>query len=163
MNFEHAGDGPNEQSTDWRQILDGLRPVNREGSWLLSGRNKMSLLPRVKFLIQHLGHIPPVLRIGEVWEKIKLKESGRQRLGTCRLVNSPVSRRSMQSYILTYYRLRNQKLFDSPGLPPVVEGGGDLNYCVRGTHHGFESSMVLMLCDPFSWQSTLITFEISVL
>ena len=41
---------------------------------------------------------------------------GRQKLSIGRF--SPVSRHSMQIDILTYYRLRNRKTFESLGLPP---------------------------------------------
>ena len=34
----------------------------------------------------------------------------------------------MQSYILTYHRLRTKGIFDSPG---SVRGGGVLKFCVR--------------------------------
>ena len=45
-----------------------------------------------------------------------------------------LSKRSKQSFIMTYYRLtERRKLFDSTVLPPV----GVVNCCVRGTHHGY--------------------------
>ena len=45
---------------------------------------------------------------------------------------SPVSMYSMQSYILSYYRLGKMGAFDSLGLPPEEVGVGCLNGCIRG-------------------------------
>ena len=41
----------------------------------------------------------------DILEKMKLNEPGRQKLGRYILYISPVSRHSIQSYILTYYML----------------------------------------------------------
>ena len=55
-----------------------------------------------KILIHYLKHIP-LLKIWRNLENMKLNELGRQKLGRYR---SPVSIHDIQSYILTYYRLR---------------------------------------------------------
>ena len=54
-----------------------------------------------------LKHMLP-LKILRNLEKMKLNEPGRQNLGTCRY-GIPVVRHSIQSYILTYYRLRKRE------------------------------------------------------
>ena len=59
-----------------------------------------------KILIHYLKHILP-LQIWRTLQKMKLNELGRQKLG--RYI-SPVSRHSVQSYILTYFDLIYQDL-----------------------------------------------------
>ena len=58
-----------------------------------------------KILIHDLKHIPP-LKTWRNLEKMNLTEPGRQKLGRYR---SPVSRHSIQSYILTCYRFRKRE------------------------------------------------------
>ena len=74
-----------------------------------------------KILYHYLKHIP-LSKIWRNFEKIKLNEPGRQKQGRykTRTSRSLVSRHSIQSYILTYYRLRQRESlkFDSTGLPP---------------------------------------------
>ena len=77
-----------------------------------------------ELLIDHLTHVPPM----EMWrdlEKMKLNEPGRQTLGSYR---SPVSRPSIQSYILAYYRLWKRDIW-SPWTPTRKA----FNFCIRGT------------------------------
>ena len=60
------------------------------------------------------------LLFGEAWEEMKLNQP-RYLEGINWLAyvgRSPVSRQSVQSYILTYSRLKKDGIFDSPGLPP---------------------------------------------
>ena len=59
-----------------------------------------------KSLIHYSTHLPPWKIWGWEMENMKLNEPGRQKLGRYR---SHVSRHSIQSYILTYYRLRKRK------------------------------------------------------
>ena len=56
-------------------------------------------LPEAKFGFITLKHILPPLKVFKTLEKMKLYEPGKQKLGKFR---SPVSRLSIQSYILTY-------------------------------------------------------------
>ena len=54
----------------------------------------------------------------------KLNGPGRQTFGRC---GSPVSRHSMQSYVLTYYRLRQREPLIAPGSYQVGR-----HFCIRG-------------------------------
>ena len=57
-----------------------------------------------KVLIHYLKYIPP-LKTWRHLDKMKFNEPGRHKLGRYR---NPVSRHSIQSYILTYCRLRKR-------------------------------------------------------
>ena len=96
------------------EILDVLHPVNCEGA--TSGRNKSVLLSQAKlwFINYDTFHCWGP----EKFREMKLNESGRQKVG------SPVSRHSMQSYILTYCRLRKK---ESLIWAPTT---GFFNFCV---------------------------------
>ena len=61
-------------------------------------------------------------------EKMKLDEPGMQKLGRH---SSPVSRHSIQSYILTYGRLRKREPLIALG--SHQKGGGFFNFCGVGT------------------------------
>ena len=73
------------------------------------------------------------MRIGEVWGKMKMNESGRKKLGRYR---SAVSRRGMHRYIPTKNRLRKME--------PLIALGSHtrdvLNFCVRGTPRRVEKT-----------------------
>ena len=91
-------------------ILDVLRPVNREGSY----QEKEYCIPTTSKNSDAL--LNTHFTIDDV-DKLKLNEPGRQKLGRH---SSPVCRHSIQSYILTYYRLRKREPFIDLGFH---EGG----------------------------------------
>ena len=116
----------------WYYLIDVLRPVNREESYVcIPGRNTMQPIATSTILIHCLWQ-GPLLRIGEVQEKIQLNGSDRQTLGSYR---NPVRRCSMQRYILTFHRLGKKE-----------------SLIALGSHQG---SILLVLClfytlyDPF--------------
>ena len=83
--------------------LDALRPVNREGS-SYQGKTKCTLTTST-----HSDSLLDTRSTVEDFENlltVKLNESGRQKLGRYR---SPVSRHSIKSYILAYYRFRKRR------------------------------------------------------
>ena len=96
----HVGYIPRKKD---RQILDVLRPVNSAGSY----EGEAKCIPTTsKILIHYLKHSPLLKTWMKFGGKMKLHELGRQKLGK---YGSPVSRHSIQSYSLTYFRLRKRE------------------------------------------------------
>ena len=84
---------------------------------VISGRTEM-YIPTTSAGCDSLHtHIPP-LRIWRHFEKTKLNEPGMQKQGRHR---SPVSRQSIQSYILTHYRLQKRVSCFAPIIYPATQ------------------------------------------